>query len=50
MNTLTTKDYLTYYDGKNELPENAFRISASSFNTFLIPLYHVLGNTTKRKY
>jgi len=35
MNTLTTKDYLTYYDGKNELPENAFRISASSFNTFI---------------
>jgi len=34
-NTLTTKDYLTYYDGKNELPENAFRIGASSFSTFV---------------
>jgi len=32
----TTKEYLTYCDGKNELPERAFRISASSFSNFII--------------
>jgi len=26
---------IDYYDGKNELPEGAFRISASSFSTFV---------------
>jgi len=35
MNKQKTKEYLTYFDGRHELPDNAFRISASSFSSFI---------------